>query len=75
MSGMVKKMGRKRKHNKNYPQHLQKKKGWFYYVISMPSPGNPKSKKIKWFPLETQDEATALKRWAEVESAPLCQYM
>ena len=62
-------MGRKRKHNKNYPRHLHVKKGWFYYVVYIPTPDNPTLKKTRWLPLKTQDEATALKRWAEIEAA------
>jgi len=64
-----KEMGRKRKHNKNYPQHLHTKKGWFYYVAYLSHTDNPNIKTPKWLPLKTQDEATALKRWAEIESA------
>lgn len=55
-------VGRKRKHNKNYPQHLREKKGWFYYVVQVKG-------KTKWFPLQTRDLNEALKRWAEVEAS------
>lgn len=55
-------MGRKRKHNKNYPMHLHLKGGWFYFVARL-------NGKYKWFPLKTQDEGVALQRWANVESA------
>jgi integrase len=54
-------MGRRRKHHKNFPPHLQIKKGRFYYVVMLR--GKP-----RWFPLKTSDEGEALKRWAEVES-------
>ncbi len=58
----IKQMGRHRKKNKNFPQHLQIKAGWYYYVIRLKG-------KYKWFPLKTQDLGDALKRWSEIETS------
>lgn len=58
-----KSVGRRRKHNKHFPKHLIKKKGWFYYVRVTVEGHSP-----KWFPLKTQDEGLALQRWASLES-------
>ncbi|MBF0338991.1 MAG: hypothetical protein HQL05_14315 [Nitrospirae bacterium] len=59
----TKNMGRKRTkmETKKLPSHLHIKSGYYYYVIYI-------NGKIKWYPLKTQNEAEALKRWAEVES-------
>ncbi|KJU83919.1 integrase family protein [Candidatus Magnetobacterium bavaricum] len=56
-------MGRKRTkmETKKLPSHLHLKSGYYYYVIYI-------NGKTKWYPLKTQNEAEALKRWAEVES-------
>jgi integrase len=55
-------VGRKRKHEKNLPRHLRLKKGWYYFVADIKG-------LTKWFPLKTQAEDEALKRWAEVEAS------
>lgn len=64
MDGLVswRQMGRRRKHNKRYPQHLQLKSGRFYFHVRL-------NGKYRWIPLRTSDEGEALKRWAEVETA------
>jgi integrase len=55
-------VGRRRKHKKNYPQHLHCKSGRYYYVVRL-------NGKYRWFNLQTSDEQEALRRWAEIESA------
>jgi len=35
------------------PQHLEEKKGWYYYVVTI-------NNKTKWYPLQTKDIRTGL---------------
>jgi len=45
----------------NLPQHLELKKDWYYYVITIRG-------KAKWYPLQTKDVSVALKKWATLEA-------
>ncbi len=55
-------MGRHRKHNKNWPPHLQQRFGWFYYVRSVRG-------RVKWYPLRTRDLDKAREWWVKIENA------
>ncbi len=49
-----------RRNKGNLPQHLEEKKGWYYYVVTI-------NNKTKWYTLQTKDIKIALERWAILE--------